>query len=381
MKKTWVAAAIVLVLLPLGLARAAEFASNSNGDIIVPATESHRNFYTAGESVTVDSATQGDLAVAGQTVIVNGNVEKSLFAAGDRVNIRGNVGDHARLAGSRITISGNINGDVFAVGQIVTISKDTVISGGLYAAGSTIIVNGTVKGEVRSAASELIINGHTGSVNAYGDVTVNKTAVIAGDLRNKSNHQATVADGATITGATHFTEVKRSANGLAVFLTFAAVVSLLGWIILGLLVILLLAKQAQKALDRAFASPAGAAGYGFAVLLFVPITAIILAITLIGLPIALVLGLAWLLVVIIGSLVGKIALGAVIYKLFAKDKPYIASWLTLGIGIIASALVGFIPVIGDLVKFIFLLIGIGALTQIIFGWVRPTKTADASNPQ
>lgn len=377
LKKTWIAAVIVIALLPLGVARAAQFVSNNNGDIIVPAGESHRNLYSAGQTVTVDANTLGDLAVAGQTVVINGNVERSLFAAGRTLNVRGDVGDHLRVAAEFVTISGHVSGDVMVAGSEITITKDAVVDGGVYGAATDLTIDGVVKGEVKASANKLLITGSTGSITAYSTVKLASTAKVNGSLTYHWNDQSDLSkdNGATVTGKTTFLKMIAQPNHFAAFVTFASLAALIGWIILGLLVIFLLSKQAQKVVDQALGAPAAAAGYGLAVLFLLPIIGVILAITIVGLPISFLIGLVWLLLITVGSLLGKITLGAAIYKLFTKNQAYTVSWLTLGIGIIASVLLGLVPVLGGLVKFVFLLLGVGALAQVFFSLIRPRSSS------
>ncbi|HSX42400.1 MAG TPA: polymer-forming cytoskeletal protein [Candidatus Saccharimonadales bacterium] len=377
MRKLWLAAAIIGLLLPLGLARAAEFATNSNGDVTVPASEHHHNFYTAGQSITVDAATSGDLAAAGQTVVVNGNVENSLFAAGQTINLRGNVGNNLRAAGDNVTISGTINGDVFAAGSTVTVTKDAVVNGGLYTAGSNVVINGSVKGEVRSAGA-LTISGQTGSVTSYGELTVKKTGIVNGNVNVHAAQAATIETGGTVTGVNHFTLVKNRTNNLAIFSSFAALAGLLGSLILGLVLVFLLPKRCQIIVDKALSAPTAAIGYGLALLIVFPIAIFIIAITLIGLPLAMLLGLVWLLLAVLGGFIGKLAFGAWLYQLVTK-KPAVTNWLTLLIGLVASALIGFIPFIGPLVKFAFFLLGLGALGRYFWATFRaePTPALEA----
>lgn len=103
--------------------------------------------------------------------------------------------------------------------------------------------------------------------------------------------------------------------------------------------------------------PAKMAGVGFLVLVGVPILLITLLITIIGIPLSIGGGILFGLLVWIASIYGKFAVGTWLLSIVDKTNP----WAALIIGLLIGVLLGFIPIIGGLIKFVIFLLGLGAL--------------------
>jgi cytoskeletal protein CcmA (bactofilin family) len=83
----------------------------------------------------------------------------SVYIAKDQV-VEGNL----YAAGSSITVEGKVTGDVICAGQSITING--IVDGDVICAGQSIIVNGSIGGSLRSAGSAININGKVAR-NAY----------------------------------------------------------------------------------------------------------------------------------------------------------------------------------------------------------------------
>ncbi len=85
-------------------------------------------------------------------------------------------------AGSSITIDGTVNGDVFAAGQSITINGQ--VNGGITLAAQIINVNGNVTGGARLAAQSIMVSGSIGRdlMAAGATLTVSSRGSIGTDL-------------------------------------------------------------------------------------------------------------------------------------------------------------------------------------------------------
>jgi hypothetical protein len=109
--------------------------------------------------------------------------------------------------------------------------------------------------------------------------------------------------------------------------------------------------------------PGASALLGFAMLVCIPVAAVILLITLIGIPLSLLCMAAYLILLVVGYVATAATLGDSIFKRLRPGTAgatgsRIAAAIT---GILVIAILGRIPWLGGLVVFAALLMGIGAV--------------------
>jgi len=102
---------------------------------------------------------------------------------------------------------------------------------------------------------------------------------------------------------------------------------------------------------------------GLAVLLFVPILSVVLIVTILGIPLAGILILEYLLVLALAGWAGALFVGSKLVK--ALKWPADSRYREFILGLFVVQAVGLIPVVGDLTKFIVFLLGFGA----IYAWI------------
>jgi hypothetical protein len=102
---------------------------------------------------------------------------------------------------------------------------------------------------------------------------------------------------------------------------------------------------------------------GFIALVCIPVAALILMFTLIGVPLALLLIALYLALLLVGYVSTGIGLGAWALARIRSERTE-ATWWRIGfavLGVLAISLLGRLPYVGGLVVFAGLLIGLGAL--------------------
>jgi hypothetical protein len=88
----------------------------------------------AGGTININAPVKGDVIAAGGTININGDIGGKLVAAGGTINVNNGIGTNAVLAG------GSVN-----IGQGATIGRDALISGGRVSNAGTIAGNLTVR--------------------------------------------------------------------------------------------------------------------------------------------------------------------------------------------------------------------------------------------
>lgn len=371
MKMIWRLLAIGLLIgafiLPV---QAAEFRS-SEQSISVSQTEKPHDLHLAGRNIVVDAKTTGDLLLVGETILSNGDVENSLFIAGGTVTVRSHVLRHVRIAGGTVTLSGKVDGDVYIAGGDVTITDSAEIMGGVYIASGTLNVGGKINGELRIGSGTVVIDGVIGSANIYGDdIRLTSRAKVNGNFDYHSSKTATIDPTAVITGQTNYTKYETSKSDKYGFFFGAAftlgyLLRILGAILLGWLLIRYWPRTSRKIADFAFGSPLPAIGYGLIAMLVTIFAVIVLAMSIVGIGLAGIVFALWVLTLMLGSIIGKILLGSWLYRLFKREAGYQLTIGTVALGVVVSALLIFVPIIGAFASFIFCLLGVGSVFNLL----------------
>jgi cytoskeletal protein CcmA (bactofilin family) len=324
--------------------------------------------YAAGESVTIDKPIQGDLIVAGGDVELNANVSGDVWVAGGTVTIRGNVGDDIRMTGGELSLYGTVGDDVLAAGGQLTIGKEGTIKGDLLAASGELSMDGKVLGSLKLSAGTISIGG---IVNGSAELRVgdalsfSEGARVGGTLKywaaqensELTKHAAKVEYHKFIAKDWNTKDLFKGVLGIS----FAVLLwKWLAMMILGGLLIAVLPKYLAKTYQHVKTKYWEATWHGLLVLIVVPVVAFLAMLTIIGAPIAVVLMLAYGLLMIFGTVTGAYFVGQMILR---KESSPMYQLAALAIGIIIFLVIGVIPVIGGLVRLWIILIGLGGVYQ------------------
>jgi len=375
MKKILLSIACALVLIP-SAAFAAEFRASKSGDEAVGATENVKNLYVAGTTVNSEARAKGDLVAAGQNLNINGSVEHSLLACGSNVNVGASVGTTARVMGGTVVFSGKTAEDLTAAGGTLSLMKDSEVAGDLMIAGGQLSLSGKVLGDAWIAGSTVTINGQiNGDVVVRGaeQLTISKSAVINGNLKYYSSNTAVVEDGAVIKGATDYIKIsqpsKYQKNGvmkmmMGMFSFYALIMTFL--VLLAL--VYLFPKLSKSFVESSLKQFWPNLGWGFLTAIVAPIATLILLFTITG---AKILGMVYMTALMLAVTAVPVFAGVLI-MLWIKKK-YQIDWLSVLVGIVATYILLFIPVIGWLALVALTLVALGEMTQKLLGLVKAQR--------
>jgi hypothetical protein len=325
--------------------------------------------FLAGGRVAVATEVQGDLVLAGGDISVGGAVGDDLYGAGGEVQLDAIVSGNARLAGGDVTVGPAtvVRGDVKLSGGRLRFEGST--DGGLQATGAQVTIDGVVQGDAEVRAES---------------VEIGPQARVAGRLIVRAAQPPTVADGAVIAGGVEFeqgdfgefvtvegepTAVEQS-HGVGSFLW------ILGVFVAGTLFTLAFPAYSGRAADWIGREPLRSLALGFVILVCLPILAVLLLVTIVGIPLALILLMLYVLLLFLGWVTAALFLSRKGLQWFRRGQQPAGTAARLGAllaAVLALWLAGRIPFIGGWVSFLSLLLGIGAL--VWQGWPRRTPPA------
>jgi len=377
MKKLFLA--IILLLSPIvffSVARSvsAQTIVNPKKNVILSSDQVvNSDYVAAGNSVDIAGTVNGDVYVAAGTVIVDGTVNGDLLAAGGSVAVKGNVTGSVRILGGNMIVTGNIGKNLSTAGGSLTLISTARIAGNIVSAGGMLTLDGFVNKDVRVAGGQIILgNVVGGNVLAYArQFSISPNANIAGDLTYWTNQKAEIASGAVINGKITQNELPKNAAsqtrpikfasmvpGLAGFVAFLKIISLVASFIVGIIFIKLLPVYSQKVISAVKKGFWKNVGIGLLIAIVTPIAIVLLFITVVGMPFAIFSGMVFAIALYLARVFAALVIGQWAIKYFSKNSHL--NWSLL-IGLIIYAVLSMIPVLGWIFSAIFTTGGLGAI--------------------
>jgi cytoskeletal protein CcmA (bactofilin family) len=300
------------------------------------------------------------VVAAGSQVVISAPVAGDVIAAGESVTITVAVGDDVRMAGQSLALDSRVGGHVVAAGNSISIGKSAAIADWLWIAGNSVVVAGRVGDELRVAGSNVVISGQIeGDVDvAAENLEITAGARISGDLIWRGPTPPEISPEAVISGQIRERALPiQQEGGVGGRLFFLAAV------ILAVAVLLWLFPDASVGIaTRIRAEPLKSLGTGLLLLLLVPLVAVLLTVTGVGAILGVGTLLAYLLLILAGWLLAIAAVGLIGLDALGRSRSGLGFRVLAGaITAVVLVLVGLIPVLGGLVGFAVVLLGVGAL--------------------
>lgn len=343
---------LILTLAPAAFAEV-EFSDGSLSG------EHDATVFLAGSDPVSTATIKGILFGAGNTVSAGGESEYA-FLAGNNVALNGDCSRDAFIAGNNVGFSGNVARDLYAAGNLLTFHG--TVGRDFYAGGKMISLGGEVGGDVYLDASEiqladdLKIGGRL-RYNADANITGPKELITAAETFENSH-----ADSDSDSAVSISVDVKPSPLSKLKSRLFGAVgLLLIAYFFLWLTP--LWEKIDSDYTGADFGKYAAAFGIGLGVLLALPIAAIILMITGIGLRPAFVLLCIYIAALIASPVFLGFILGSLLWrKVFKQQRNY---WAELPIGIVLLRLVTLVPYVTFPVTLISAAFGLGCVARLL----------------
>ena len=284
--------------------------------------------------------------------------------------------------GANVVIAGSVNGGLETFGANIRVSGKN--QGDLRFGGANVILSGEFLDVVNGLAANLTLSGifeDDLEVRA-ARITIAPTAVIKGDFvyatelfeRKEGSRimgkviQLDTEEGKTWARNKH--QQEKDPEYLAKGLFW--IISTIALILVGLLVNYVLPKQTEEIVSIMAGSIWKSMGIGLIFLIVAPLCIIISLLTAIGIPTGIISAFLFIMMiytsrVYVGLLIGRKLLGN--FKESSATSffwPFVTGTVIIGILLL-------IPVIDWLLRFFLLLIGMGAMWQVLWNSVKPVK--------
>lgn len=329
------------------------------------------NVFQAGPTVTVSEPVGGDLFAAGGRVAVEQPVSQDAAVAGGDVAVRAAIGQDLRIAGGRVELAAPVGQDLHVAGGQVRLLPTTRVSGRAWIAAGDVQMQGQLLGNSKIHAGKVVISGTvTGDLHVTAEsIELREGSRVTGRFTYVSPQGLKLETGAQMPEQARREPApadQRAPRSPAVQVALAAV-WLAGLLAAGVLWALLLPGIALPAQARLAGAVGPSAAIGAAVLILTPLVALMLAVTVVGIPLALALLAAYALMLLAGYLVAAGTIGQRLLKALRPSWQGTAQQISaMAAALVLLALVAAVPVLGWVVLLAVLMAGVGALASYRF---------------
>jgi len=332
------------------------------------------DLYLAGDHVEFSGDAQGDLVVAGRVVSVEGRVRSDLAIAGGSVVVKGRVQDDMRVAARILLLEDvRVTDALIAAAEVLRIGSGSEVGGPVWVMGRRVDVAGTLRRELRVAAARVRISGTIdGDVTiAARDIEILPTARVRGSLVYWSGHEAQIEAGAQIRGPIVHRQpefLDRAGRILTVIGTVTRALFVVNLLVAGVILFLLFPGLTVSAALTVRKEPGASLVLGIVLVAGVPIVLACLILSIVGAPLGLALVPVYVIALLVGLLTAAFCLGELgAHAVLRRPKLSRGAHLTgLLVALIALSLVRYIPIAGNVILLLAVVLGLGGWTLRVY---------------
>lgn len=333
--------------------------------------------FTAGQTVDItDEKGSGDVAAAGANVNISGEVRGYVMAAGANININAPIGNDLWAAGANVVVNSRIADNAMLAGSSVIIEQSANIGRDARIAASSADIKGRITRNLNIAAANAQISSEIGgNVVAYTEnLTLNPDAIVRGNLTVYSPNEPQISPQAQVFGRIdyHKTEGSQTSASSALaswfgnwFLTFLWIAAL------GLVAVWVSPVWMNRVAETLKAQTGKSFLVGLIALIVAPVVVIILLVTVVGLPLAFLLGAIYFVVFLLSGAFVSFTVGEWFLKTIKRWEN--SNVLRIVFGALLMTFVMSVPWIGGLIKLAVMIFGAGAFLierRDLFGKLR-----------
>ena len=265
-----------------------------------------------------------------------------VWALGNSVEFTGTAAEHARFfATSEIILGGKVGISAVAIGKTVTLTTNSVIDGDALLVGQSVVVAGDIRGNLRVLAGAATLNGRIdGNVRIVADdIVVMPGTKIGGDLVYTSPKDLFLdpgkveLDGQLIRKELETIQVKAPPSTLYDIVVSQAYFYLCA-LVAGIPFIAIFPRFTGRAVRWVRQSAWKCALVGFIAFCLIPMTSLFVFFTIIGIPLSLLLLLAYAIMIYLSKIIVALGIGGIVLRRHGPQ-PFSRVFAALSLGLIA----------------------------------------------
>lgn len=316
------------------------------------------SLWTGANNIDIAGTVNGDVFCGGQTVNISGTVKGDVICGAQTITISGHVEGNVRIGAQTVNLTGIIDRNASVGAQTINTDSKSQIGGDASLGATNITLNGKVGRDLAVAGTSVTLSGEVGRDIKSGidKMSLLSGAKVGGSVDYTSNNKIDIASGVMVSGALTQHQPKQSQRQLVHLMIFGGVMALLAGLILlltALVITALAPRLVHSVAGQAIQRPWVALLTGFVASIVVPILAVLLMITVVGIPLGILMLVSWIVIAMASGLFSAYYIGRRIWS--SQGNPLLR--VLLG-GVILLILL-MVPVLGFFVMLAAFWLGAG----------------------
>jgi hypothetical protein len=367
---------ILSIFLFLGFLSPIKAAKFESGDYTLNQSQIiEENLYIQGDTIDISGVIDGDLLAAGDSIDISGTVTGDIYLAGSTINITGNIYGSTYMAGQNIDMSGSVARSVFLASMFSDVSGSIGKDLTAFATNST--VSGKVTEDIRVFSNQSII---TGTVNGEALIYSPNSNVDEEKVQGEIYENIEIEETEVTQKVSNMGILKTFRGGFLGINIFSTILGFVSMYIVGV-VLIYLAPVKTLEIEKKVVGSAQEFLYSFLVGLGIsvvlPLPLIILTVTIVGAPLALLIGGVYFFITLFGTLWVESALG---YKILSSSKKKDdLRLLSLLVGRGLTSVVNLIPIVRGFYKTAISMVAVGAVVRMKYDVYQERKNGNKSS--
>ncbi len=336
-------------------------------------------------TISADETIDDTLIAAAETVVIDGDVSGDVFAFAEDVRVRGHIGGLLVVGSQSVDVEADVDGTVVILAEDASLTgavfganvigavesfeldREAAVKGNVALAAQRIDAYGNIGRDLLIAARTANVTGRVGrGVQAFAErVSFADTARITGDVKVRTRQVDNVRrdPGAVIGGEWNILEHEPEPSTYLSWEFYLAKLVQFGAAVLAGLLLLTLFPSLRGVRVDGGPQALKAVAVGIVALIATPVIAVLVAVTLIGLPIGLATFMLWLIGLYVAGIVVAMLIGDRLLGTEARGWKWP---LVVGLAIVFLAVS--VPFIGGALRFAIVALGLGLLLQRTQAW-------------
>jgi len=352
------------------------------GDVAIGQGERITNdLYVAAGTFEFNGRADRDVSIAAGEATIGGTIGGSVQLAAGQAEITGTIDGSLRVLSGTVRLAGRVEGDVVMAGGQLDLPSSGEIGGNLIVAGSTVDVRGSVAGDVSGYAMQATLGGTIlGSVNVNtSNLDILNTARITGPVTYASRQDADIDASAQLTQGIEQEEVSPWGDGDNPLSRASGSLLRTLWALVAGALLVIAAPRLVNQLGSNGRRLLRSLVTGVVALIAVPILAIVLMVTVIGIPAGIVLLAVFFVALYLTQVIVGVTIGRFILPTSWNDgsRGFHLLAMTLGVVLLGALRLIPVPYVHSLLSVVITIWGAGAVLMLLGSLNRQSQLETA----
>ena len=284
-------------------------------------------------------------------------------------------------AGGQVLVQAPVEGSLRAAGGQIVVGPDAAIAGDAMLAGGDVTVKGAIQGNLHAAGGEVTLDGPVGG-DAFvgsGSLTLGPNARIEGKLEFRGSKLTRDPAAQVVGGLVHAPTRSHRQEWKAGDRSSPGWLWSLGLVALAALVAGALPGPSQRLAQELRERPWMTTLLGFLALTAIPVGAVLLVITIIGIPIAFLAMILYAALLMVGYVWLAVVLGGLMLDRFKAETAAVTAWRigAAALAMVVLALAVRVPFVGGFITLAAVAVGVGMIVAAVLRKVQPPAATSA----